>query len=90
MRWAAITYVLMSLLTLLAFGADKRRAMRGCRRIPEASLHLLELLGGFPGAMLGGRLFRHKTRKRRYRFITGAIALLHVAGWLAWLLILPR
>ena len=59
----------VSLFCLLAFGAhviDKRAAIGGRRRIPEARLHLLELLGGWPGALLAMILMRHKTRKVSY------------------------
>ena len=46
--------------------ADKRRARRGAGRVPEAVFHALALLGGWPGALLGFALARHKTRKVRF------------------------
>jgi uncharacterized membrane protein YsdA (DUF1294 family) len=52
-------------------------------RIPESRLHLAELLGGWPGAWVAQRLFRHKSAKVRYRVVFWAIVVLHVAGWLA-------
>ncbi len=51
---AAALYALVSLLTLIAYGIDKSRAIDGRRRIPERRLHLLELLGGWPGAGSAG------------------------------------
>lgn len=48
---------------------DKRRASRGGWRVPEKRLHLLSVLGGWPGAMLGQRWLRHKTVKRRFRVV---------------------
>ena len=71
----------MSLLTFVAFGIDKRQAMRGKWRIAEATLHLLALAGGWPGALTGQRLFRHKTRKARFQLITWTMVLLHLAVW---------
>lgn len=48
---------------------DKRKAASGEWRTPEATLHLFEMLGGWPGAFLGQRLFRHKTAKLGYQTV---------------------
>jgi uncharacterized membrane protein YsdA (DUF1294 family) len=56
----------LNLLTMLVFWWDKRRAIAGGRRIPEADLLGLALFGGSPGALLARRLFRHKTRKQPF------------------------
>ena len=42
---------------------DKRRAIKSLWRIPERTLLLVALAGGCLGALLGMRLFRHKTKK---------------------------
>ena len=49
-----------------AMGADKARARRGARRIPERRLLSIAISGGAAGAMLGMLLFRHKTRHRKF------------------------
>ncbi len=77
-------YAVMSAVALAAFAWDKAAAARGGGRIPEATLHLLELLGGWPGAILGALLFRHKTRKGSYLAVTALVVLLHLAGWWWW------
>lgn len=46
----------------LLMRADKRRAQKGQRRIPEATLFMTAILGGGPGALLGMNKFRHKTK----------------------------
>ncbi|WP_024868176.1 DUF1294 domain-containing protein [Pseudoxanthomonas suwonensis] len=46
---------------------DKHAARHGRWRIPESTLHLLELLGGWPGAAAAQQVLRHKTRKLSYR-----------------------
>jgi uncharacterized membrane protein YsdA (DUF1294 family) len=55
-----------SVVTLVLFGADKRAARRGDRRIPEATLHALSMVGGGPGALVGRQVLRHKSRHREF------------------------
>lgn len=52
----------------ILFGIDKRRARRDRWRIPERTLFLFPLLGGTLGAILGMRVFHHKTLHRRFRY----------------------
>lgn len=82
--WLAVLlwYLLWSVATLLAFAIDKRRSARQKPRISESSLHLLELLGGWPGAILGQRLLRHKSRKWSYRIMLYFAAALHGIIWI--------
>lgn len=79
----------MSLVTFLVMGSDKRRAKRGARRVPEARLFLLALLGGGVGGFLGMYAFRHKTRHLHFVIgfpliaavqILGALYLLRIVG----------
>jgi uncharacterized membrane protein YsdA (DUF1294 family) len=82
--WILLAYAGASVAAFLAYGLDKRAAVRGRRRIPEATLHLLELLGGFPGALLAQRAFRHKRAKARYMVVFGLIVAVHAGAWAAW------
>jgi uncharacterized membrane protein YsdA (DUF1294 family) len=77
-------YAVASVITFFVYGADKRAARRGRWRTPEATLHLLELLGGFPGAILAQRVFRHKRGKVSYLIVFWFIVALHIAGWTGW------
>ncbi len=81
MKWILLIYGAMSMLTFVAYGIDKSRSVRGKRRIAEATLHLLALAGGWPGALAGQRFFRHKTRKLGYQLLTWTAVLLHLAAW---------
>ncbi|WP_293266013.1 cold shock and DUF1294 domain-containing protein [Oryzomicrobium sp.] len=56
----------LSGVTFIAYGADKLAAVQREWRWSENSLHLLALLGGWPGALLGQALFRHKHRKAAF------------------------
>jgi uncharacterized membrane protein YsdA (DUF1294 family) len=58
--------IVLNLFTILRFWQDKQRAVAGERRIPEADLLGLALIGGSPGALVARRLFRHKTNKQPF------------------------
>jgi uncharacterized membrane protein YsdA (DUF1294 family) len=73
------TVLLMSVVSFAAYGADKRRAVTRGRRVPERTLHALALLGGWPGAWLGQRQFRHKTIKLSFRVVFWLVVVLHLA-----------
>lgn len=79
-------YLSVSVVAFATFAWDKRAAQRGRRRIPERNLHLLELLGGWPGAILAMRTLRHKSSKPSYQIILFLIVFLHAAAWAAFLL----
>ncbi|MEA3189075.1 MAG: hypothetical protein QOD99_2905, partial [Chthoniobacter sp.] len=59
--------VSISALTFGLYWHDKRRAQADGWRTPESTLHLVELLGGWPAAFLAQRTFRHKISKTRYQ-----------------------
>ena len=82
---ALILYAAMSVIAFALYAVDKRRAARGAWRISEATLHLVEMLGGWPGAWVGQQVLRHKRHKGSYMLIFWAIAGLHVAAWAWWL-----
>lgn len=79
----------INLWTFLYFGFDKWRARRGGRRIPEAVLQVLALLGGSPGALAAMEIFRHKTIKGPFRILFWCIVALQ-AGVLGWLVLHGR
>ena len=62
----------------LYFGSDKRKAAKGEWRTPESALLKAALIGPF-GAWAGMRLFRHKTRKTKFRLLVPVFMLLRIA-----------
>src|SRR5262249_52453079 len=82
MEIAAVAYLmvvaLMSLVCFIAYGLDKRQAANGGRRVSERTLHLMAFLGGWPGALLGQRQFRHKTQKVAFPMVFWMVVVLHI------------
>lgn len=81
-----IAYAVMSLVTFLAYGRDKSSARLGNWRTPESTLHLMGLVGGWPGGLAAQRLLRHKSSKREFLFTFWVTAFLNVGavGYLVW------
>lgn len=88
--WCAVASVVSASL----YAVDKRRAVRNrsaqggaaSRRIPERTLHLADLLGGWPGGLLARKTLRHKTDTRSksgFVWISRLIIAAHLAAWVA-------
>ncbi|MCD8346262.1 MAG: DUF1294 domain-containing protein [Oscillospiraceae bacterium] len=58
----ALYLVFMSFVTFVMYGVDKRKAKKGQWRISEKTLLISGFVGGAAGALIGMKLFRHKTR----------------------------
>lgn len=82
-------YIALSAVSASLYAVDKRRAIHNRsreprRRIPERRLHLVDLLGGWPGGLAARQFFRHKRDKRvkgRFVWTSRAIVGLHLVGW---------
>lgn len=86
--WLSGWVCVLSLATFAVYAWDKRRAVRGGDRTPESALHLLALLGGWPGALLAQQLLRHKNAKASFQVLFWLIVAVHeylaldcLAGW---------
>lgn len=62
----AVWYLIFSLIAFGTYAIDKSIAQRDGWRIAENTLHLLSLFGGWPGALVAQRAFRHKIRKASF------------------------
>lgn len=84
---AAILFGL-NILTFAIYGLDKTAARTGRRRVPEKILLGLGLLGGWPGAFIAQRLWRHKTQKMAFQGLFWLTVFINcVLGWLLWQLL---
>ena len=59
--WIFVYFGLINLITLAAFGWDKRQARRDGQRISESNLLSLSFFGGSAAAKYAQRQFRHKS-----------------------------
>ena len=78
-------YALMSAVAFALYATDKRRAVGAKLRISELTLHVVALLGGWPGAFVAQRVFRHKWRKGSFMTWFWTIVAVHAGGWVWWL-----
>mgnify|MGYP004572490803 FL=1 len=85
--WGTVLLVWLAavnVVTFAVYGIDKAKAKRGAWRVPERTLFLLPLLGGSLGALLGMKVFHHKTK--HWYFVWGIplilLAQIALAIWL--------
>jgi uncharacterized membrane protein YsdA (DUF1294 family)/cold shock CspA family protein len=90
-RGVAYGVAAASVVTFFAYFEDKRRAQRADWRTPERTLHVMALLGGWPGAFLAQRTFRHKNSKVSFLVVfwvtVGLYQIVAIDGLLGWRLV---
>jgi len=79
-----MAYVALSLMTFIVYACDKLAAHRGERRIAERVLHLLDLIGGWPGGWLAQKTLRHKCSKPSFQrvYVVTVLANVVLLGFL--------
>jgi uncharacterized membrane protein YsdA (DUF1294 family) len=69
-----------SAIAFVLYGVDKAASQSNSRRVAENTLHLFGLLGGWPGALVAQRVFRHKTRKVSFQIVFWGTVVLNCAA----------
>ena len=64
-----IYFIIINIIGFLAMYIDKQKAKKGKWRIPEKTLLIVALLGGSIGTISGMYLFRHKTKKLKFKLV---------------------
>jgi uncharacterized membrane protein YsdA (DUF1294 family)/cold shock CspA family protein len=77
-----LLYAVLSAVTFGLYAVDKAQAARDGFRVPEARLHLLAVVGGWPGALLAQHFLRHKSLKPSFRRAFWVTVALNWAGFL--------
>ncbi|MDN3555530.1 cold shock and DUF1294 domain-containing protein [Halomonas maura] len=81
-------YVIASTVTFVAYALDKSAARNDRWRTQESTLHFFSLAGGWPGALVGQKLLRHKSKKPSFQVVFWATVIFN-CGALGWLLSSP-
>ena len=90
-----IAYIAGSIFAIAIYKHDKMEAERQGWRVSEGTLHLISLLGGWPGALFAQQRYRHKTQKTEFRVVFWMTvvlncAVLGVISWYGAQLFMPR
>ncbi|NND44201.1 MAG: DUF1294 domain-containing protein [Xanthomonadales bacterium] len=78
-------YLAASIVTFVVYAMDKSAARQGGWRVPESTLHLLAVVGGWPGGLIAQRVLRHKSRKPSFQAAFWLMVVLNCAA-LVWVL----
>jgi uncharacterized membrane protein YsdA (DUF1294 family) len=84
-----VFYAVASIAAAIVYRLDKSAAARNGWRTSEAVLHVMALIGGWPGALVAQQVFRHKSRKLSFRLAFWTTVALN-CGALTWTLWMAR
>ena len=73
-----IYLVTVNVVTFFLYGIDKWKAKHSKWRIPEATLLGLAVIGGSIGALLGMKVWHHKTMHKKFKYGLPLIILLQI------------
>jgi uncharacterized membrane protein YsdA (DUF1294 family)/cold shock CspA family protein len=76
--------MIMSGIAFMTYWYDKSASRTGGWRTRESTLHVLGILGGWPGALVAMQVFRHKSSKQSFRSTFWTTVLMN-CGVLIWL-----
>jgi uncharacterized membrane protein YsdA (DUF1294 family) len=60
--------IAINVVTFLVYGIDKWKVKQGSWRISEAFLLILAVIGGSIGALLGMKIWHHKTMHKKFKY----------------------
>jgi len=71
--------IVINIVTFFVYGIDKWKAKQGSWRISEATLLILAVIGGSIGALLGMKVWHHKTMHKKFHYGVPAILIIQIA-----------
>jgi len=80
MAYELLFYILsINVLTFLVYGIDKSKAKNNKWRISEATLMILAIIGGSIGALMGIKIWHHKTKHAKFKYGIPLILIIQMA-----------
>ena len=70
--------IVINIVTFLVYGIDKWKAKQGSWRISEVSLLILAVIGGCIGALLGMKIWHHKTMHKKFKYGLPGILIIQI------------
>jgi len=77
-----LLYLATSLIAFILYAIDKYQSTTNGQRIPENTLNLIALLGGWPGGIVAQEFLRHKSKKKSFRSTFFIMVFLNIIGLL--------
>ncbi|MBP5473319.1 MAG: DUF1294 domain-containing protein [Bacteroidales bacterium] len=77
-RYIFIFLLITNVATFITYGIDKWKSKKSKRRIRETSLFVLALIGGSVGALLGMKVWNHKTSQKKFKYGIPAILIIQL------------
>ncbi|OEE91137.1 DUF1294 domain-containing protein [Vibrio crassostreae] len=74
-------YLVIGVVTFFVYAKDKRAAINGNWRVPEKTLHIFSVAGGWLGALIAQDKLRHKTQKQPFRAVYWLTVFINVAAF---------
>jgi uncharacterized membrane protein YsdA (DUF1294 family)/cold shock CspA family protein len=74
-------YLILGIITFIAYAIDKAAAQKNAWRTKESTLHVLSLLGGWLGALLAQKILRHKSKKEEFQIIFWTTVILNCSAF---------
>lgn len=71
--------ILINVVAFIVYGLDKKKAKDKAWRISEATLIGLAVVGGSFGALAGMRIWKHKTRHKKFKYTVPLLFFIHTA-----------
>jgi len=75
--WIPVSSLGASVLAYFLYLQDKRAAEYSLWRTPESRLHVIAVLGGWPGALIAQYALRHKCSKQSFQIVFWFTVMLH-------------